>query len=78
MPPQAMGGSGGSMGMIIGIVVAVIVLILILVAVMKIRKNKENNQITVLVNEDDNANDKTKNEDLGTIELPQKEGETEK
>jgi hypothetical protein len=32
----------------------------------------------VLVNEDDNSNDKTKNEDLGTIELPQKEGETEK
>jgi len=41
-PPASM---GGNMGMIIGIIVALIVLLIIAVAVMKIRKNKDNNQI---------------------------------
>ena len=65
-------------GLIIGIVVAVLVLILILVAVMKIRKNKEqNNNVTPFENEEVVADDKQK-DDVGVIELPQKEGETEK
>jgi len=72
-PPPA---KGGSMGTIIVIIVVVLVIILIAVAVMKIRKNKENNQVTVLVNEEDNTNDKTNNDQLGIVELPQKEGET--
>lgn len=43
---------------------------------MKIRKNKENNQVTVLVNEEDNSNDKTNNDPTSQIELPKPEGET--
>jgi len=59
---------GSNMGLIIGIVVGVLVLIIILIGVMKIRKNKQDNQVTVLVNEEDQTNDKTNKEDV--VELP--------
>jgi len=76
IPPMK---EGGSAMMVIVIVVVILLIIVILFAVMKIKKNKENNQIkTELVNEVDNTDDKSKNEELGTIELPQKEEETNK
>merc|ERR1712166_355950 len=70
IPPMKEGGSA---------MMVIVIIVVILFAVMKIKKNKENNQIkTELVNEVDNTDDKSKNEELETIELPQKEEETNK